>query len=84
MTTLEKLKRALWSLARKGLKRKKAGVKLAGYFNGFCPYCGEHIGSDVYLDLLTRQLYCFCGACDRDVFSVPPGVQIPAEDLRLA
>jgi len=65
---LEKLKlKGLW-IARKALKRKKAGVSLAGYFNGFCPVCEAHIGTNVFKDRLTQAYYCFCGACGREIY----------------
>lgn len=64
----EKLKRAWFWLARRILKRKKAGVLLAGYFNGSCPVCEAHIGADVLRDRLTQQHYLFCGACGREIF----------------
>lgn len=70
MTRLEKLKRAWLWLARKGLKRRKAGVLLAGYFNGSCPVCEQHIGTDVFRDRLTQQFYCFCGSCGREIFQI--------------
>jgi len=65
---LEKVTKALLWLARKGLKRKKAGVTLAGYYNGPCPVCEAHIGTDVFKDRLTQAFYCFCGACNREIF----------------
>ena len=57
----------LW-LQRRILKLEKAGVKLAGYFNGSCPVCDVHIGTDVYKDQLTDQFLCFCGACGREIY----------------
>jgi len=60
-------KGSLW-LARHALKRKKAGVVLAGYFNGSCPVCEAHIGTNVFKDKLTQAYYCFCGACGREIY----------------
>ena len=68
MSTPDKLKRPLLWIARKVLKRKKAGVVLAGYFNGSCPVCDVHIGTDIFRDKLTQIFYCFCGACGREIF----------------
>lgn len=76
MTKLEKLKRAMLWVARKGLKRKKAGVMLVGYFNGSCPVCAAHIGTDVFKDRLTQEHYCFCGACGREIYQFIDHTQI--------
>jgi len=65
---MEKLKRAAIWLTRKGLKRKSTGVLLAGYYNGSCPVCSQHIGTDVFKDRLTQAYYCFCGACGREIY----------------
>jgi len=66
----EKLKNAPAWVARKILKRKRAAIVLAGYFNGTCPVCDVHIGTDVFRDKLTQAFYCFCGACGREIFPV--------------
>ena len=68
MKPLEKLRNAGIWLARKVLKRKRAGVILAGYYNGGCPVCEAHIGTDVWKDKLTQEFYCFCGACSREIY----------------
>ena len=67
---LEKLRRPVLWVARKVLKRIKAGVAVAGYYNGSCPVCGVHIGTDVLRDKLTQAFYCFCGACGREIYPV--------------
>ena len=68
MKPLEQLKRVPIWLARKVLKRKRAGVLLVGYYNGGCPVCSAHIGTDVWKDKLTQEFYCFCGACNREIY----------------
>ena len=70
MTAPEKLKNVPAWVARKILKRKRAGIVLAGYFNGSCPVCDVHIGADIFRDKLTQQFYLFCGACGREIFQV--------------
>lgn len=53
---------------RKVFKRKTAGVLLAGYYNGNCPVCNTHIGTDIHKDKVTQQFYCFCGHCNREIY----------------
>lgn len=55
-------------ILRKVFKRKKAGIILAGYFNGLCPVCESHIGTDIFKDKVTQQHYAFCGHCGREIF----------------
>lgn len=37
-----------------------------GYWNGYCPFCGQHIGVDVYKDL-ARHVFAVCGYCSREL-----------------
>jgi len=56
------------SFLRKLFKRKSVLLILVGYFNGLCPVCNEHIGTDVFKDKVSHQLYIFCGHCNREIY----------------
>lgn len=61
----EKL-RILWRWIRRS--RPAVAIKAArleDYFNGICPECGEHIGTDVWHD--RYGLYLICGSCNNRI-----------------
>ncbi len=62
------LKNIAIKVERKTFKRTHAGIMLAGYYNGKCPVCDTHIGTDIYKDKITQQFYSFCGNCKREIY----------------
>ena len=57
----------LWKKLKTILPGRAAQARIIGYYNGSCPLCDVHIGTDVTTDILGRRS-ARCGACGREIY----------------
>lgn len=57
----------------KHLKERITGrvkaARIVGYYNGACPLCDVHIGTDIIQDWKGKRS-ARCGACGREIFQL--------------
>ena len=46
----------------------EAAYDILDYYNGPCPNCGQHIGTDIRMNVLTLRRSAICGACGANVY----------------